>query len=170
MGGGEDGEDCDEIVAPKRASSKKKPVKTNLTVAQNTGRAKQQTLVMRPGFTEYTLEEVDHRKIPTDNSQEAKSRSQILGFLQKYFQKTFKAKQLQDLENAILVRTMTIADSRGVAKHFDNPLFVICYNEVARTLALNMNPKSYVGNQNLLNKVLSGDLQIEHLKTMTVQE
>jgi len=65
--GGDGGEECDEVVPVKpRTSSKKKPIKTNLTVAQNTGRARQQTLLMQAG-----LEQIeDVRPIPSKDSQQ----------------------------------------------------------------------------------------------------
>ena len=163
--GGSEGEGgYDEPVPKARAASKKKPAKGNTTVVQNTGRAKQQSLLVRPGFQE--IEQVS--PIPTHECAERTFRQHTLSLLRSRFHTQFTEEEMFGIERAILANTMTDADAKFVVKHFDNTLFQVCYTSASRRLVSNLDPTTYVHNEHLLQKIKQKDLQIEHLSTMSV--
>lgn len=165
-GGSEGGEgaEYDEPVPKQRASSKKKVAKGNTTVVQNTGRAKQQALHLRPGFQELT----EIGPIPTQECMERNYRTHTLGLLRKRFPIQFTEDQCVAIERAILTNTMVDAEAKFVLKHFDNTLFQVCYTSATRRLLANLDPTSYVKNEHLFQKLTNQDLQIDHLATMSV--
>jgi DNA-directed RNA polymerase subunit M/transcription elongation factor TFIIS len=165
-GGSEVGAEYDEPVPKVRAASKKKPAKGNTTVIQNTGRAKQQSLLVKPGFQEIT--EVD--PIPTQECVEKTFRQHTLSILRDRFQKQFTEEEMTRIERAVLTNAMTDADVKFVVKHFDNTLFQVCYTSAARRLVVNLDPSTYIHNTHLLQKIKQKDLQIEHLATMSVMD
>ena len=166
---GEDaGEVCeDEEDAPvvKKASAKKKSTKVNLTVAQNTGRAKQQMMLLRQDLVELDAE--SQKDIPSGESIETKLRSHALAQMKTILGKTFKKDDYVRLEKTILLSAIIDATSKNVIKHFDNKLFQICYMSAARKIISNLDTKCYVQNDYLVKKLKKGDLQIEHMATMT---
>jgi transcription elongation factor S-II len=163
--GGEVCEDEEDAPVVKKSSAKKKSTKVNLTVAQNTGRAKQQLMLLRQDLVELDTE--SQKDIPSDESIEAKERSHILEKLKSILGKTFKKDDYMRLEKTILHAAITDAASKNVIKHFENKLFQICYMSAARKIITNLDTKSYVNNEYLVKKLKKGDLQIEHLATMT---
>ena len=165
--GGSEGEGGYELPVPKvRAASKKKPAKGNTTVVQNTGRAKQQSLLIRPDFQE--LNQVN--PIPTHECAERIFRQHMLSILSKRFQDHFTEEEIEGIERAVLTNTMADADVKFVVKHFDNTLFQVCYTSASRRLIANLDPATYVHNTHLLQKIKQNDLQIEHLATMNVMD
>jgi DNA-directed RNA polymerase subunit M/transcription elongation factor TFIIS len=165
-GGSDGGAEYDEPVPKPRAASKKKPAKGNTTVVQNTGRAKQQALLVKPGFQEIT--EVD--SIPTQDCAEKMFRQHTLTILHERFDKQFTEDEMIGIECAVLTNAMTDADAKFVVKHFDNTLFQVCYTSAARRLVVNLDPTTYIHNTHLLQKIKQKDLQIEHLATMSVMD
>lgn len=160
-------EDEEEERRPKaRASAKKKPAKPNTTVIQNTGRAKQQLLMMRVGFEE--MEEAT--PIPKDACKERDVRMHTLQQISTLLGNHFKEDEIVRLEKTILETAMNDATTKHVLKHFDNNLFQICYTSSARRLLSNLSENSYVGNKHLLHKLKKGDLNIEHLSKMSVMD
>ena len=163
--GGEVCEEEEDIPIIKKSSAKKKSTKVNLTVAQNTGRAKQQLMLLRQDLVELDVE--SQKDIPSGESIESKIRTHILEKLMGILGKTFKKDDYKRLEKTILLAAITDAASKNVIKHFENKLFQICYMSAARKIISNLDSKSYVNNDYLVKKVKKGDLQIEHLATMT---
>jgi len=162
------GEVCeDEEDAPvvKKTSAKKKTTKVNLTVAQNTGRAKQQMMLLRQDLVELDAE--TQRDIPSGESIETKLRSHILTQLKTNLGKTFKKDDYVRLEKTVLLSAVMDATSKNVIKHFDNKLFQICYMSAARKIISNLDTKCYVKNDYLVKKLKKGDLEIEHMATMS---
>jgi transcription elongation factor S-II len=156
--------DDEEAVAPvKRVSAKKKAVKTNLTTAQNTGRAAEQKLLARPGFQEISAA----GPIPKDECEERKFRSHVLQLIKTHLGAQFKVKDQQRLEHVIMEAALHDATAKFVIKHFDNTLFRVCYMNACRRLLSNLDPQSYVKNSHLLPRLCNGDLDISHLATMT---
>ena len=171
--GGEEGQDgvgseggYDEPVPKRRASAKKKATKGNTTVVQNTGRAKQQSLLIRPGFQELT----QGGPIPTQDCLERKFRQHTFQLLQERFTKEFTEEECIAIERAVLTNAMTDADAKFVVKHFDNTLFQVCYTAASRRLLANLDPNTYVHNEHLIQKLKKKDLQIDHLATMSVMD
>jgi transcription elongation factor S-II len=163
--GGEVCEEEEDVPIVKKPSAKKKSTKVNLTVAQNTGRAKQQLMLLRQDLVEIDVE--SQMGIPSGESIESKLRTHILEKLKSSLGKTFKKDDYNRLEKTILLAAITDATSKNVIKHFENKLFQICYMSAARKIIINLDAKSYVNNDYLVSKVKKGDLQIEHLATMT---
>jgi DNA-directed RNA polymerase subunit M/transcription elongation factor TFIIS len=157
------GGDEDEVVPVKsRSSTKKKVVKANLTVIQNTGRAKQQSLLLNPGFQQI----MEYTPICAENNIEKNIRSNTFTLIQKILGNKFsKADQIK-IEMSIFNLALKDADEKFVLKNFDNKLFQICYTSSARRILGNLDPNSYIQNKNLYSKVHKGDLKIEHLATM----
>jgi DNA-directed RNA polymerase subunit M/transcription elongation factor TFIIS len=156
----------DEEVTPvkSRRSSKKKTVKANLTVAQNTGRAKQQTLLMQQGLQQ--IEEPG--PITSDiSTKEVIIRTHTLEQIQRLLGTVFSEEDQGKLELSIFQSALLDADIKYVVKHFDNSLFQICYKNATRRILSNLDPTNYVGNTHLLTKLQQGDLEIEHLGTMS---
>jgi transcription elongation factor S-II len=133
-----------------------------LTITQNTGRAKQHTLLIKPGFQEI----VSVKEIPSDGSIEQKIRSHIMNQIQKHLNKVLTNDQQNQLELSIYKSAIDDADKKLVVKHFENKLFEFCYMNSARRLLSNLSPESYVKNNQLIEKVKKGDLLIEHLASM----
>jgi DNA-directed RNA polymerase subunit M/transcription elongation factor TFIIS len=166
-GGGSEAEGAYDEPAPKaRGASKKKPAKGNTTVVQNTGRAKQQALLVKPGFQELT----EVRAIPTQDCAERTFRQHTLTILRERFEKQFTEEEMIGIERAIITNAVSDADAKFVIKHFDNTLFQVCYTSAARRLIVNLDPTTYIHNTHLLQKIKQKDLQIEHLATMSVMD
>jgi len=161
-------EEEEEVRIPvkQKAPSKKKPAKANLTVAQNTGRAKQQTMFMQAGLQQIeTLE-----PIPTSSNKESQFRNHVLQQSKRLLGTLFTEEQHHEIEQAILKNALSDADTKYVMKHFDNSLFQVCYMNSARKILSNLDSTSYVKNTQLLSKLLQKDLEIEHLATMTCMD
>ena len=159
----EEYEEAENVVVKRPA--KKKAQKANLTVQSNTGRAKQQELLQKKSLE--PIGEVG--KIPSEGY-ESVIRTRFLQLLQESFKKSLKASMLLELEQVALAHALTEADKKFVFKNFENPLFEVLYVTASRTLLGNLITSSYVNNTELYQKVKSGQLQVEHLKTMNVME
>jgi transcription elongation factor S-II len=159
-----DGE-YDEVPIPvkPRKPSKKKVTKQNLTVTQNTGRARQQALLSKPGFQE--IQSV--QPIPEDEGTEQRLRTHIAQHIQNTFRTYFSESDCTKLEYMILTSALADAKTKFVVKHFENSLFQVCYMNSARRLISNLNPSSYVRNTNLLEKIQQEVITIDELATMS---
>jgi transcription elongation factor S-II len=149
-------------VKPKKAS-KKKVVKQNLTVTQNTGRARQQALLSKPGFQE--IQGV--RAIPQEESTERNFRTHVFKNIQEKLGKEFTPDEQTKIESMIMYSALSDAKAKFVVKHFDNSLFQVCYMNAARRLISNLDPTSYVKNTSFLSKMKQGLITIDELATMT---
>jgi DNA-directed RNA polymerase subunit M/transcription elongation factor TFIIS len=159
----EEYEEAENVVVKRPA--KKKAQKANLTVQSNTGRAKQQELLQKKALE--PIGEIG--KIPSEGY-ESVIRTRFLQLLQESFKKSLKASMLLELEQVALAHALTEADKKYVFKNFENPLFEVLYVTASRTLLGNLITSSYVNNTELYQKLKSGQLQVEHLKTMNVME
>jgi transcription elongation factor S-II len=160
-------EDEEEDVKPVRArTAKKKISKTSFMGTQNAGRAKQQTLLMRPDYIE--LDKVG--PISKATSTEKTYRTHISECIKKQLGKVLKAPVQAKLEEIILAVSIKEAKAKYVNKHFDNSLFQICYMSAARRILSNLNQDSYVKNTHLLSRILQGHLSIEHLADMAITD
>jgi transcription elongation factor S-II len=164
MGAGDEEEEPTPIKA--KSSSKKKTTKSNLTIVQNTGRAKQHALKMRPDFVPIT----EITPIPTIQGNEKKYREHVLSQIKNLLGNLFTEEEQAQIEICILTLTLVDADTKFVVKHFDNKLFQICYMNLARRLLSNLDSNCYVKNQNLITKLKSGDLDISHLASMNIMD
>jgi DNA-directed RNA polymerase subunit M/transcription elongation factor TFIIS len=160
MGGGDEEEE--PLPTKVKTSSKKKSTKSNLSIAQNTGRAKQHALKMRADFTPIT----EITPIPTVSGNEKKYREHVLMQIKTKLETLFTEDEQKQIETCILTSALADADIKFVVKHFDNKLFQICYMSSARRLLSNLDTTSYVKNTSLITKIKAGDLDISHLASM----
>jgi DNA-directed RNA polymerase subunit M/transcription elongation factor TFIIS/outer membrane biosynthesis protein TonB len=170
MGMGDGDGDCEEeeerVPTKSRTSSKKKPAKGNLTVTQNTGRARQQILATQPGFQEIS----SVGDIPDTKTKEYRLRTHVLQQIDRLLGEHFDESMQKELEKIIFQSALTDADTKLVVKHFDNKLFELCYLNSSRRFLSNLAPSSYVKNDHLLQKLLQGDLTLEHISSMNVMD
>ena len=159
-------EDDEEVIIPikKRAPAKKKPTKANLLIMSSLGRAKQQQIALKPGFVE--LENNQNRPIPNEPGIEQTYRQHICKLIREQFGKTFKEKQIIQLEQVIFDITIQESHKKHVLRSFENQLFQTLYKSSARKIIGNLSQNSYVGNEHLFSKIKKGDLTIDHLRAM----
>ena len=161
----EGGEYEDEPVPVKaRKPSKKKIIKQNLTVTQNTGRARQQALLCKPGFQEIQ----QTTPISDQSGVEQKFRQHVLQIIRTKFGSIFPHVQQIKIEHMILTSALADAKTKFVVKHFENSLFQVCYMNAARRLISNLDPSSYVKNSSLLEKINQGVITLDEIATMRV--
>ena len=160
--GGEVDYEEEQIPVKSKKPSKKKPVKQNLTVTQNTGRARQQALLSKPGFQEIQ----DVQPIPQEECTEHTFRSHVYKNIQIKLGKEFTPEEQAKIECMILMNALADAKTKFVVKHFDNSLFQVCYMNVARRLISNLDPNSYVKNTSFLSKMKEGLITIDELASM----
>jgi DNA-directed RNA polymerase subunit M/transcription elongation factor TFIIS len=158
----ENGDVEEEVYRKKPATTKKKAGKVNMTVAQNTGRAQQQSFLTNDKFVELN----DVEAIPTNNSNENKYRTHTLNICKQKFAKLLNKNDILKLEKSILGSAITDANKKLVLKSFDNSLFRICYMNAVRRIVSNLDPKCYVNNTQLLEKIKNKDIDIEILSQM----
>jgi len=162
---GEDGEE--EEVAPKqiKVAKKKKAAKPSYS-STTTALSQQYVLQTKTGFKELS----GVVSIDKTDGQEKTIRTHILTNIQTQFGRQFKKADQLRIEQAILKSALKDATARTVLKSFENPLFEVVYMSAARRLLGNLNTKSYVGNQQLLQKVVQGALDIDTLADMNVMD
>jgi transcription elongation factor S-II len=163
---GEAEEDVEVEEVHVKKATKKKSTKANITVAQNTGRAKQQALLQNGDFKE--IEDVG--VIPTISSKETKYRNHVLNLCKERLGTVFTKAELARFEKTILESALADANKKFVLKNFDNGLFTVCYMNAARRILSNLDPKSYVQNLHLLEKVKTKDINIELLSQMNTTD
>ena len=161
---GDDMEELEEVHEKK--ATRKKSGKPNLTVAQNTGRARQQALLQKENFREIT----EATMIPKSVSTETKYRTHVMNLCKERFETVFTKTELATLEKTILDSALVDANKKMVLRNFDNGLFTICYMNAARRILSNLDPTSYVQNHQLLEKVKSKNIDIELLSQMNTMD
>ncbi len=159
-------EEEEEEVVPtkKKAPAKKKTTKANLLIMSSLGRAKQQQIALKPGFVELDFNQ--HRPIPSEPGTEQTYRQHICTLIRKEFGKTFKEKQVIQLEQVIFDITLQESQKKNVLRSFENQLFTTLYKSSARKIIGNLSQKSYVHNEHLFSKIKKGDLTLDHLRAM----
>lgn len=156
------GDADEEVIRKKPVTAKKKTGKVNMTVAQNTGRAQQQTFLTNDKFVELN----DVETIPSNNSNENKYRTHVLNICKQKLAKLLGKNDIVKLEKSILGSAIADANKKLVLKSFDNSLFRICYMNAVRRIISNLDPKCYVKNTQLMEKIKNKDIDIEILSQM----
>jgi DNA-directed RNA polymerase subunit M/transcription elongation factor TFIIS len=159
------------VVVKKKPSSKKKSTKANLIVQSNTGRAKQQDLLQKNLYEPLPSAKPGFKRKVSDAAEDSKEyniRGKMMTVLSEKFNKLFKPAQLIEIEQVALYHALVEADKKYIFRHFENPLFVVLYNNAGRSLVANLLQKSYIGNTELYSKVKGGQISIENLRTMNV--
>ena len=96
---------------------------------------------------------------------EHKFRNNIKELLRKNLDNTKSTSIIDNLEKAIKNRSIEIADNEKLIKRFDNPIFVVIYKNILRTILYNLK-----NNSDLKNKILNKDIKAHKLAYMTHQE
>jgi transcription elongation factor S-II len=151
----EDAADEDEIVVSKIKEKKKAPSKAT-TVAMNTGRGKQ-THLLQKGIIE-------------DNKSFGPYREKLMEILHEKFTDSYIHEHAEEICMVIEECASAEAERRGLVRHHANPLFQALYKSVVRRIIGNLDPASYVGNTHLHKQFMSGDLRLEMLRSMTIQD
>jgi transcription elongation factor S-II len=157
LGGGGGGEDDDEIVVSKNRGKKKAPPKPT-NAAANTGRGKQAYLLQKGTIADQTsIHSGPHHE-------------HLLTVLRTRCKGTFIQSHAEEIASVIEDSACAEAERRGIIRHHANPLFETLYSAVARRIIGNLDPASYVGNTHLHTQLMSGDLTLDTLRSMTIQD
>jgi transcription elongation factor S-II len=151
------GEDDDEIVVSKTKGKKKAPPKPT-NAAANTGRGKQ-TYLQQKGTI------VDQESIHSGSQHDA-----LLQILRTRCREPFIQTHAEEIAVVIEDSACAEAEKRGIIRHHANPLFEALYKSIVRRIVGNLDPASYVGNAHLHAQLTSGDLTLDTLRSMTIQD
>jgi transcription elongation factor S-II len=77
---------------------------------------------------------------------------------------------LQDIEKGIYNWCIDYATSKSIVKNWSNPVFAQLYGDKFRSVMANIDPNSYVGNKNLLQRLHDKQIQPHHLAFMERQQ
>jgi DNA-directed RNA polymerase subunit M/transcription elongation factor TFIIS len=78
--------------------------------------------------------------------------------------------QRDDLERGIYNAALEEAVRRGVRRHWENPEFAEMYKVIARRVVSNLDPKAYIGNGRLLQRLREGEFPAHRVAFMTPRE
>jgi transcription elongation factor S-II len=155
-------DDEDDIVV-KRPKAKKKIVST---ASANTARAKQHLLLQKGNIEDTPI--VQLKDLPPGT--QADERTKVYKVLNEKISNPYIVKNAEVIETLIMEVAEADAIRRGIVRHFDNPLFLTVYRGAARRIIGNVHPDCYVGNRHLHERLVGGELDLETLKNMTIQE
>jgi len=94
-------------------------------------------------------------------------REQVLAVIR---QLDLTPEQQLDVELGIFSASLQEAASRGVRRHWENPEFVMMYSIVARKVLANLDPKAYVGNARLIQRLQDGEFSARQIAFMSPKE
>ena len=84
--------------------------------------------------------------------------SDIKSNIIKIFSNLFSLEEAETIEKSIYDFTIELSDKRNIIKSWDNKLFVKIYVNKARSLFMNLNPESPIGNKDILKQLKDKDL------------
>lgn len=152
----------DDIVV-KRPKAKKKIVST---ASANTARAKQHLLLQKGNIHDTPI--VQLKDLPPGT--QVDERTKVYKVLKEKINNPYIVKNADVIETLIMEVAEADAIRRGIVRHFDNPLFMTVYRGAARRIIGNVHPDCYVANRHLHERLMGGELDLETLKNMTIQE
>lgn len=79
-------------------------------------------------------------------------------------------KKSKNIEKSIFNYAIRESTNRKIVKKWENKYFVIIYTDKLRSIWMNLNDKSYVGNNNLIKQIKNGDVKSKNIAFMTYQE
>ena len=97
-------------------------------------------------------------------------RTHITGIIDKHLGALLNPAQRVDLERGIYNAALKDANVKGVRKHWENPDFADLYKVVARRTVVNLDPKAYIGNQRLIQRLQEGEFPPHKIPFMTSKE
>ena len=96
----------------------------------------------------------------------SKHRMKILSSLVRLFKGHMDTSECSQFERCIYVASLRMAAQRHVGKTWSHPPFVEIYEAVAKHLAANFYPSSYVGNMELFDRYKKGQTSFEEISQM----
>jgi DNA-directed RNA polymerase subunit M/transcription elongation factor TFIIS len=75
-----------------------------------------------------------------------------------------------DLDRGIYNATIQESKKRGIRCHWENPDFIEVYKGISRRCLINLNPKQYVGNGRLLDRLKDGEFPAHQVPFMSARE
>jgi transcription elongation factor S-II len=97
-------------------------------------------------------------------------RTHIASIIDKHLGELLSQDQRTDLERGIYNAALKDATQKGIKKHWENPDFADIYKVVARRAIVNLDPKAYVGNERLIQRLQDGEFQCHKVPFMTAKE
>lgn len=75
-----------------------------------------------------------------------------------------------DLDRGIYNATIQESKKRGIRCHWENPDFIEVYKGISRRCLINLNPKQYVGNSRLMDRLKDGEFPAHQVPFMSARE
>ena len=97
-------------------------------------------------------------------------RTHIGSIIERRLKEHLTEEQQVDLERGIYNASLEEAKKHGVRQHWENPEFSEIYKLVARRTLVNLDPKSYVGNERLLKRLNEGEFAPHDVPFMGARE
>lgn len=79
-------------------------------------------------------------------------------------------KKAYNIEKSIFNYAVRESKNKKIVRKWENKYFVIIYVNKMRSLWMNMNDKSYVGNTSMIQAVKKGDIKTKNIASLTHQE
>ena len=102
-----------------------------------------------------------------ESSELTPQREQILELIR---QLDLTPEQQLDVEHGIFSASLQEAATKGVRRHWENPDFAMMYSIVARKVLANLDPKAYVGNARLIQRLQDGEFSARQIAFMSPKE
>jgi DNA-directed RNA polymerase subunit M/transcription elongation factor TFIIS len=160
------GEDCEEVVAPVAARTPVRAKKAKRANPSSAAGAAQiyTTYLYVPAEEELRTESFSSNDYAAQSS--SPRRMKNLGILIRLFKGYLTDAECRQFERCIYVASLRMASQRHVGKTWSHPPFVEIYETVAKHLAANFYPNSYVGNIELFDRYKKGQTTFEEISQM----
>ena len=76
----------------------------------------------------------------------------------------------KEIEKSIYNYTVEFSDTKGILKQWHNPFFKKSYVAKARSIYSNLNPNSYIKNNELIHKLINGNIETKRIAFMEPHE
>ena len=76
----------------------------------------------------------------------------------------------KNIEKSIFNYSIQEAKTRKIVRKWNNKFFVLVYTDKLKSIWMNLNDKTYVGNNNLITRIKNGDIKAKNIAFMTHQE
>ena len=97
-------------------------------------------------------------------------RTRVGTIIATHFESLLDESQRTDLERGIYNASLQEAAKKGVRKHWENPDFAEVYKMVARRTVANLDPKAYIGNGRLIQRLQEGEFPAHKVAFMGPRE
>jgi transcription elongation factor S-II len=98
------------------------------------------------------------------------NRITVFEAIQRLLSSLLTKKQAVELEHYIYNMSLQIASKRHVSKSWTQPLFVEIYTSLARSVVGNLNPNSYIKNNELSKRFKDGKINLEEITSFTFSD